>query len=284
MIKTTNIQSVPSNGFLVGDFLSLDNFIAVRNDGQLMNAEGVIQHDISWNLVRPQITLLYDHTFILSEMDLSHFPNEHPNAWVVSSNGEVLDQFYIGQANRLISTDKYIIATYDPASYYRGKTAEFEVGGLAVFNHKGELQYHLDVVLDKQFNFFEIKSIASFDNDGIYFQTYPNFDILKFDLNHFLLSIEHQFPKNRDDIADEFWIPDALSRYGDHWIFLTSSRETQESTIFAMDSNSKIEEIGKCNYAYATKGLSNGRFFVPSFNHGNFENLDCQLVTCTYEI
>ena len=282
MIKTTNIESTPSSGFLVGDFKSLDNFVVVRNDGQIMNSKEILDHDISWKFERPQIALLNVNDILISEMDLSNFSKENNNAWIINSQGVILRNFNIGQANRLLTTEKHIIATYNPNSYAPNQRPEFEIGGLAIFDHQGECQHYLEPILEKHLNFFEIKSIVSFDNDSLYFQTYPDFNILKLNLNNYSLCVEHKFDANRADIIDDFWIPSALTKYEENWFFITSSRETLDSSVFKMNADSQIELIGKCNYAYAPKGLSNGRFFIPSFNYTNTESLSCQLIECKH--
>jgi hypothetical protein len=267
-----------ADAFLTGDFLSSDSCVVIDKLGRLIWNGQLLNHKISYDFERPLLTILDKNRFLIVETDMSISSPRSQNAWILDNNGRTMSEFHIGQVSRLISTDKHIISTYSPSSYYPGHSLEFEAGGLAVFDFEGNCIYKFVLNSQKTIDFFEIYAIFNLDNRNVYLLTYPKIDLLRFDTKTFELNMELDCIKNNDSISDDFWLPRAISKKGEDWYFLTPSIEFQKSIIFKMDKLNSIVEIGRCNYAFSPIGLTGGRFFIPSYNWKHSDALNCQII------
>ena len=267
--------------YKAGDFISMQEYVLFGSDYNIVKNGKILETELPIKIEMPRITILDKSRFLISEFDLhsSNMKRKSKNAWIIDDEGKIVNHFNIGQANRLLSTNELIIASYAPSGFYSGRSPEFEVGGLAIFDFMGNCLFHLDAILPKEVNFFEIKAMSIFDNNYVYFLTYPNFDILRLKLNNFKLDIELKLSVDETNVDDSFWIPTAMSKSGSEWFFHTPN--DSKSIIFKRGNDGEVLSIGTCNYSPNPKGLANGQFFLPSFSIDETVK-KCKIVKCKY--
>jgi|GEM_PF-4392318 len=285
IIEELEIANSPEY-FQAGDYLSKKEYVLFGNDKTIIRNGNILKTELPFKISMPQITIIDNTSFLISEYDThsSNLTAKSKNAWLIDEKGKILSHFNIGHAYKIVSTEKFIIASYARSDFYRGVSSEFEVGGFAVFDFKGNCLFHfdhVDAIFPKQMKFIDIKAMSIFDNNKVHFLTYPNFDILKLDLNNFKLDVELQLNVDKTNVDDEFWNPKAISKFGSEWFFLTPHGETNESIIFKRGEDNKVVKIGSCNYSPFPKGLLNGKFLIPSFSIDETAK-KCQIVKCKY--
>lgn len=277
-MKITEILLDCEDHFLDGDFVSMENYLLINSNQQVIRNGGFLKVKGEISLQYPRVKIISSEKFILVEGEgISNHKENKPNAWIISNDGTIEHSFFIGAINKLITTNRFIIASYHDSAmglgqeYANNQIVVFDHSGLKLFGYRENDDEKKKVAFQQNYAFFK-------ENEKcIYFLPYPGFSIVKFNLLDFTSQTIFELPKDQSAIPNAFWNPVAFSKRGENWYFLTSDSESLVSRLFRVDSNMLIEEMGDFHFSTNPKGLKDGRFFIP-FELGNTVKKRCKIV------
>lgn len=277
-MKITELPHDCDTFFLNGDFVTIENYVLINDRKEIFRNGKLLKINGDCSFDYPKVKIISSNQFILvdSEKPISS-TDQRPNAWIVNNQGEIEQSFYLGCVHRMITTENYIICSYSDSVL--GTEWKYGQNGLVVFDYNGssQFEYYRDEEKNKRINFMENYAFLKKDEDTIYYMPYMDFPIVEFSLVDFSSKVLFRLPNLEKLKNDSFWNPKAFSKKGNDWFFITPDIENSNSRIFKMNTQNKIEEIGKCCLSFFPKGLQDGSFFIP-FSGGLGNQRRCQFI------
>lgn len=274
-MKITEIPHDCDKFFLNGDLVSMQNYVVINDQKEIFRNGVRLDIKVDYSYSHPKVSIISSNQFLLVDSDKpKNSSDTSPNAWVINNNGEIEQSFFLGVVHRMITTNNYIICSYTDSQL--DSNWKYGQNGLVVFDFNGKslFEYYRDEEKSKWLNFLENYAFFKKNDQLIYYLPFHNDSIVAFSLVDFSSNVllQFSFPKNHS-----LGYPKAFSKKGNDWFFITPDRENSNSSIFKLDTQKQIQQIGTCCYSNSPKGFKGGKFFVP-FSGGFGNQRKCQLV------
>ncbi|WP_348715795.1 hypothetical protein [Tenacibaculum sp. 190130A14a] len=201
------------------DTIDFKDVIYITEDNEIYRKERLVKVIGLPVLVAPIVKIVSKELFILINKNESR----ENNCWLIDNYGNIEKSFFIDCPLELITTQKYIIASYSDSMMDIG--SEFGDAQLVVFDYQGNIVFKYNSDKNKsRIEFLEIKCFLKKDESTILFMSYGktksknDFSIVSFSLIDF--SSRELFELSDLKIKNEKLYFTAFIVKHDQWFFL----------------------------------------------------------------
>jgi len=244
---THRLDNAPKEVFDL-DIAPSGNWIATTEVGKSQHLSfGGKQIALSQNIRFPMVRALGEDLALIVDSRAG----KKPNGWIIDSSGEVIRNFYAGDAiEDVLVSDRYIVISYFDESAC--SSSGIEGNGVAVFDEQGNYLFgYREIFGDQAVNVYDCYCTCWTQENWVLFFPYMEFPLVSFDLENKSQQIY--------SVPDELRGSNAIS-CKDNTVFFHSPYDDENGIYRWTLNEGNATRIG--GYSGRLRGLTSGRFLA----------------------